>query len=67
MRHLTIRDNTDRRNNAIWARNRRADDYELLCKDGSRTNIDNWRQCHLGSVPANAIVTARMYIFLKSQ
>lgn len=58
VRHLTPRDNTDGRNHAMWARNRRSDDYELLCKDGHRTNIDNWEQCHLGKVPANAIVTA---------
>ncbi|XP_021352485.1 melanotransferrin-like isoform X1 [Mizuhopecten yessoensis] len=59
VRHLTVRDNTDSRNRAIWARNRRADDYELMCKDGSRTQIDNWRNCHLGKVPANAVVTAQ--------
>lgn len=57
VRHLTPRDNTDGRNHAKWARNRRSDDYELLCKDGHRTNIDNWQNCHLGKVPANAIVT----------
>ncbi|KAJ8317042.1 hypothetical protein KUTeg_004946 [Tegillarca granosa] len=59
LRHLTVRDNTDGRNRAIWARNRRSDDYELMCKDGRRTNIDDWRNCHLGKVPANAVVTAK--------
>uniref|UniRef100_A0A0B7BCZ5 Transferrin-like domain-containing protein n=1 Tax=Arion vulgaris TaxID=1028688 RepID=A0A0B7BCZ5_9EUPU len=58
VRHLTVRDNTDGRNHAIWARNRRSDDYELLCKDGRRLNVDRFSECHLGSVPANAIVTA---------
>ncbi|XP_025096209.1 melanotransferrin-like [Pomacea canaliculata] len=58
VRHLTVRDNTDGRNHAIWARNRRSDDYELMCKDGRRLNIDFFNQCHLGEVPANAIVTS---------
>ena len=58
VRHLTVRDNTDGRNHAIWARNRRSDDYELLCKDGRRLNIDRFEECHLGIVPANAIVTS---------
>ena len=56
--HLTVGDNTDGRNQAIWARNRRSDDYELLCKDGTRAPIDNWERCYLGEVPAAAIVTA---------
>ncbi|XP_055863479.1 melanotransferrin-like [Biomphalaria glabrata] len=58
VRHLTVRDNTDGRNHAIWARNRRSDDYELLCKDGRRLNVDRFKECHLGEVPANAIVTS---------
>ncbi|GAB1603632.1 melanotransferrin-like [Argonauta hians] len=59
VRHLTPRDNTDGRNHAKWARNRRSDDYELLCKGGGRANIDDWEKCHLGRVPANAVMTAR--------
>ncbi|CAG5129094.1 unnamed protein product, partial [Candidula unifasciata] len=58
VRHLTVRDNTDGRNHAIWARNRRSDDYELLCKDGRRLNVDRFEECHLGYVPSNAIVTS---------
>ncbi|KAK3593059.1 hypothetical protein CHS0354_007848 [Potamilus streckersoni] len=58
VRHLTVRDNTDGRNQAIWARNRRSDDYEIMCKDGRRTAIDNWERCFVGTVPSNAIVTA---------
>ncbi|XP_055863595.1 melanotransferrin-like isoform X1 [Biomphalaria glabrata] len=58
VRHLTVRDNTDGRNHATWARNRRSDDYELLCKDGRRLNVDRFNECHLGEVPADAIVTS---------
>lgn len=60
VRHLTVRDNTDARNHAIWARNRRSDDYELMCKDGTRKPIDEWRTCHLGKLPSNAVVTGSM-------
>lgn len=59
VRHLTVRDNTDARNHAIWSRNRRSDDYELMCKDGTRRPIDDWRSCHLGRLPSNAVVTGK--------
>ncbi|KAK0048991.1 melanotransferrin [Biomphalaria pfeifferi] len=58
VRHLTVRDNTDGHNCATWARNRRSDDYELLCKDERRLNVDRFNECHLGEVSADAIVTS---------
>lgn len=58
VRHTTVRENTDGRNQADWARNRRSDDYELLCNDGTRMSIDEYEQCNLGSLPPNAVVTA---------
>ncbi|XP_076000991.1 serotransferrin-like [Genypterus blacodes] len=33
--------------------------YELLCKDGTRQPIDNYRDCHLAKVPAHAVVTRK--------
>lgn len=58
VRHTTVRENTDGRNQADWSRNRRSDDYELLCNDGTRNDIDQWATCNLGLLPPNAIVTA---------
>jgi len=58
VRHTTVRENTDGRNDAEWARNRRSDDYELLCNDGTRKDIDDWEHCNLGKLPPNAVVTA---------
>jgi len=58
VKHTTVRENTNGRNLADWARNRRSDDYELLCNDGTRRDIDQWRDCNMGEIPANAIVTA---------
>lgn len=34
------------------------ENFELLCKDGSRRPIDDFRACNWGSVPTNAIVTS---------
>ncbi|XP_064601903.1 melanotransferrin-like [Liolophura sinensis] len=59
VRHLTVRINTDGRNAAIWARNRRSDDYEIMCKDGSRKAIDQYPSCNLGWVPSNVVVTGK--------
>ncbi len=58
VKHTTVRENTDGRNPAEWSRNRRSDDYELLCNDGTRADIDDWQNCNMGEVPASAIVTA---------
>ncbi|XP_048844560.1 serotransferrin-1-like [Brienomyrus brachyistius] len=32
-------------------------EYELLCKDGTRKSIDEYKDCHLSRVPAHAIVS----------
>ena len=58
VKHTTVRENTDGRNPSEWARNRRADDYELLCNDGTRSIIDDWENCHTAKLPSNAVVTA---------
>lgn len=58
VKHTTARESTDGRNTAYWARNRRSDDYELLCNDGTRRDIDSWAECNMGEVPSNAVVTA---------
>ena len=60
---MTVRENTNGHNVADWARNRRSDDYELLCKDGSRMSVDKWEECNLGFVPSNAVMTAGTIIY----
>lgn len=55
---LAVLDNTNGRNPDIWARNRRSDDYELLCRDGKRAPIDQWKRCNLAQLRSPAIVTA---------
>ncbi|XP_076837753.1 serotransferrin-2-like [Brachyhypopomus gauderio] len=34
-------------------------DYELLCKDGTRKSIDEYKDCHLAKVPAHAVVSRK--------
>nr|CAL92188.1 transferrin [Trematomus bernacchii] len=33
--------------------------YELLCKDGTRAAIDDYRTCHLAKAPAHAVVSRK--------
>jgi melanoma-associated antigen p97 len=67
VRHTTARENLDGRNVAFWSRNRRSFDYQLLCNDGTRADIDSWASCNMGEVPSNAIVTSgktHIYIYI---
>ena len=43
----------------FWSRNIIANDFELLCRDGSRAQFNEYRTCNLGKIPANAIVTSQ--------
>ncbi|PAA68741.1 hypothetical protein BOX15_Mlig014692g1 [Macrostomum lignano] len=56
-RHTTVFDNTAGHNPAHWARNRRSNDYEILCADGSRREVQDWQDCNLGRIPGNTLVT----------
>lgn len=58
-KHTTIFENTNGRNMDFWARNKIEDDFELLCKDGSRDEVTNFAKCHLAQVSTNAIVTSQ--------
>lgn len=55
-RHTSILENAGR-NPSFWSRNVIPDDFELLCRDGSRGKVRDYHSCNLGRVSANALVT----------
>lgn len=55
-KHTTLFENTGGSNRETWARNLIRSDFELLCRDGSRAPVDQYKSCNLGPVPANAVV-----------
>jgi ABC-type phosphate/phosphonate transport system substrate-binding protein len=56
-KHTVILENTAGRNRQWWARNVIPDDFELLCRDGTRDTNREYKRCNLGRVSTNAIVT----------
>ncbi|XP_073843497.1 transferrin 2 [Musca autumnalis] len=57
MKHTTVMENTGGKRKEWWARNALNDDFELLCTDGKRAELQDYKKCNLGKVKANAIVT----------
>ncbi|XP_063907612.1 transferrin 2 isoform X1 [Zophobas morio] len=59
--HTTVTQNTGGKREEWWARDNLNDDFELLCPDGTRAEIQDYEKCNLGKVKANAIVTRGGY------
>ncbi|XP_068083079.1 transferrin 2 isoform X2 [Anabrus simplex] len=56
VKHTTVTENTDGKRREWWARNTLTDDFELLCPDGTRAPMHEYKRCNLGRVKSNAIV-----------
>ncbi|XP_069831743.1 saxiphilin-like [Dendropsophus ebraccatus] len=50
-------ENTDGKNPAPWAKDLKSTDFELLCLDGSRAPVTDYRKCKLSNVFPRPIVT----------
>ena len=44
------------KNQESWALDLELEDLKLLCPDGTEAGLDEYEQCHLAAVPANAVV-----------
>lgn len=53
----TVLENTDGKNPDSWAKDLKAEDFELLCLDGSREPVSKAASCHLARSPNHAVVS----------
>ncbi|XP_063076585.1 otolith matrix protein 1 [Engraulis encrasicolus] len=70
VKHTTVFDNMQGRNQESWAMDLELEDLKLLCPDGSEASPFEHRRCHLAVVPGNAVVVrmedkCRVYKFLE--
>uniref|UniRef100_A0A8D8LTG3 Serotransferrin n=1 Tax=Cacopsylla melanoneura TaxID=428564 RepID=A0A8D8LTG3_9HEMI len=56
VKHTTVLENSDGKRREWWARNALKEDFELLCPDGTRALLPDYKRCNLGKVKSNAIV-----------
>ncbi|XP_036059755.1 melanotransferrin [Onychomys torridus] len=56
VKHSTVLENTDGKTLPSWGKALMAQDFQLLCRDGGRADVTEWRRCHLARVPAHAVV-----------
>uniref|UniRef100_A0A8C5YGA1 Transferrin n=1 Tax=Microcebus murinus TaxID=30608 RepID=A0A8C5YGA1_MICMU len=59
VKHDIIEQNTGGKNTEAWAKDRKKEEFELLCLDGSRKHVDEFQRCHLAQAPNHAVVSRK--------
>ncbi|KAF5921879.1 hypothetical protein HPG69_013053 [Diceros bicornis minor] len=55
----TVRQNTDGNNNEDWAKNLKSEDFQLLCRDGSKKPVTSAGDCFLARAPNHGVVSRK--------
>ncbi|KAM7409803.1 hypothetical protein PAMA_001344 [Pampus argenteus] len=55
IKHTVVEENTNGQG-PDWAKPLISSDYELLCRDGTRAPVSQWKTCHLVRIPFRGIV-----------
>ncbi|KAG8136379.1 hypothetical protein E2320_009337 [Naja naja] len=56
VKHSSVFENTDGHNTDTWASRLRSGDFQLLCPNGARAEVDQFAGCHWGQVPPRAVM-----------
>ncbi|XP_073432663.1 saxiphilin-like [Dendrobates tinctorius] len=55
--HTAVYENTDGKNPELWAKDLKSTDFELLCPDGSRAPVSDYKKCKLLGISPQTIYT----------
>ncbi|KAG9487378.1 hypothetical protein GDO78_007304 [Eleutherodactylus coqui] len=73
LEHHSLQENMEHLQNSGWAHGLNLSDFELLCPNGEKAPLTEWKLCNLGVIPPSIVmtrpvITAKIYEFLvKSQ
>ncbi|XP_066477689.1 melanotransferrin-like [Tiliqua scincoides] len=56
VKHSTVAETIEGQAFLPWAQQLQLKDFQLLCRDGSKAAVTEWRRCHLARVPAHAVI-----------
>ncbi|XP_075710155.1 serotransferrin-like isoform X1 [Rhinoderma darwinii] len=73
LEHHSLQENIAYLERSGWAHGLRPSDFELLCPNGERVPVTEWKNCNLGVIPPSIVmtrpvITAKIYeLLMKSQ
>uniref|UniRef100_A0A1E1WVR2 Putative transferrin n=1 Tax=Tityus obscurus TaxID=1221240 RepID=A0A1E1WVR2_TITOB len=60
VRHTTASEYTDGNSEESWAKDLKSENFKLLCRNGSRDSIENYKNCNLGRVPSHTVMISNL-------